>query len=783
MTKINFNEGWLCRRLPEGEPFKVHVPHDAMLLDKRDANSPGGVNSGWYAASDYEYEKSFTADESYADCVCILEFEGVYRNAEVYVNGQKAGGHDYGYTGFTLPVQHLLQFGKQNTVRVVAHNSEQPNCRWYSGCGIYRPVWLHVLPKRHVLPNGVKVTATDVKKPAVKVEVATSCAGRVKMEILDGGKVLAAAEKESSGCTEQILVADGARLWDAEHPNLYTCRVSFGADVQEVSFGIRTIECDARQGLRVNGERVLLRGACIHHDNGLLGAAAYGFAEERKIKLLKEAGYNAVRSAHNPCSAALLDACDRLGMYVMDEYTDGWYIHKTRFDYADYIMQNYRGDLKDMVDKDYNHPSVIMYSTGNEVSETAQEKGIEFCGEMTQYLHDLDSTRPVTCGVNIFFNFLSSMGFGVYSDKKAQQSPKKKVGSEFFNTIAGIFGASFMKNGARLRACDKKTRGAFAKMDVAGYNYGILRYRKDMKKYPERVIVGSETFCSDAYAFYETAKTHPALIGDFVWAGMDYLGEVGIGSWEYRDYAKNFVSGLGWISAGSGRIDLTGKQLAEAAYTRVAFELDAIRIAAVRPDRANEKHSPSAWKMSNAMESWSWNGCNGKKTRVEVYARGHRVKLFVNGKSVGVKRLKKDCKAVFRARYYDGEVKAVVYDKQGKAIAETSLKTAGDETKLTLVPETNRISAEGLAYVRLQYTDGAGTVKPLARGRIQVSVTGGTLLALGHACPYNDEGYLSNRTDTYYGEALAIVKPDGIGKITVRAHSDAGDAVTTVTVD
>ena len=295
------------------------------------------------------------------------------------------------------------------------------------------------------------------------------------------------------------------------------------------------------------------------------------------MRILMENGYNALRSAHNPCSKALLDSCDRLGMLVMDEYVDAWYIHKTDFDYVHYFEKWWREDLKDMVSKDYNHPSVIMYSTGNEVSETAQKKGIRLTKEMTEYLHTLDD-RPVTCGINIFFNFLSSVGFGVYNDKKAKKEvekagKRKAVGSEFFNNLAGLLGDNTMKLGATLHGCDVRTRDAYAGMDIAGYNYGILRYRHDLKKYPQRLILGSETFCKDAYTFWELAKKHRRIIGDFVWAGMDYLGEVGIGAWEYRDYAPDFSHGPGWISAGSGRIDLTGKPLAEAAYTRVAFEL------------------------------------------------------------------------------------------------------------------------------------------------------------------------------------------------------------------
>ena len=337
-----------------------------------------------------------------------------------------------------------------------------------------------------------------------------------------------------------------------------------------------------------------------------------------------------------------------MGMLVMDEYIDGWYIHKTKYDYADEILENYRKDLKDMVDKDYNHPSVIMYSTGNEVSETAQKKGISLTKSLTDRLHELDSTRPVSCGINIFFNFLSSMGFGVYSDKKADEAAenakkKKAVGSEFYNTVAGIFGAGFMKTGATLYPCDVKTRDAYANMDVAGYNYGIKRYRHDLKKYPKRIILGSETFCADAYQFMQEAKRDKRIIGDFVWAAQDYLGEVGIGAWEYKDYAPRFDGGCGWVSAGSGRIDLTGKLLGEMAYTRVAFELEDLAIAVMPVNHTKDVHSPSAWKMTNAMESWSWDGCDGNAAKVEVYTRADHVKLYVNGDCVGTKKPKNDC--------------------------------------------------------------------------------------------------------------------------------------------
>ncbi len=761
----------------------VVLPHDAMLAEPRSADSAGGTNTGWFAGRDYVYEKTFSAPAEWTDRDVVLEFEGVYHNAEVWLNGEQLAFHAYGYTGFCVPLTGKIRPGGENTLRVIARNADQPNSRWYSGAGIYRPVWLHVLPREHIALNGLKIQTLDHIRPAVRVSVSLSCPGTALVSILDGDRELArTACRCQPGGTVDIPLP-GAELWSPDHPRRYTCRAVFGQDVREESFGIRTVTCDSKNGFCINGERVILRGACIHHDNGILGAAAHPFAEERKVRLLLENGYNAIRSAHNPCSKALLDACDTLGMLVLDEYADMWYIHKTRYDYASCLPDNWKGDLRDMVDKDYNHPSVVMYSIGNEVSETAQPRGIRLTEEMTEYLHQLDN-RPVTCGINIFFNFLSSLGLGVYSDKKAEKSApsggtsakKKAVGSEFFNNLAGLFGSEFMKFGATLHGSDVKTRDAFAKLDVAGYNYGEKRYVRDLKKYPDRVILGSETFCADAARFWDLAKKHPALIGDFVWTGMDYLGEVGLGAMEYRDYAPEFDHGPGWIAASAGVLDLTGASTGQTAYTQVAFELSPIRIGVVPADHAFEPHSPSAWRMSNTYESWAWNGCEGKETKVEVYARGAKVALFLNGKPMGEKKPDRDSRAVFRATWQPGELTAVVYGADGAEVGRTSLSSAGEETRLAAEPEEPQVSAGGLCYVRLRYTDENGLLKPLARGDIRVAVEGGTLLALGSACPYNERGYLTDTTDTYYGQALAIVKPNGPGELVLRAESPYGSA-------
>ena len=791
MKATSLLTGWTCRHLGDTAPGKpVTLPHDAMLAEPRTALSAGGTNTGWYEGYDYEYRRTLNVPENELADTHILEFEGVYHNAEVWLNGQKAAFRPYGYTNFYVDCAPYLHAG-ENELRVIARNADQPNSRWYSGAGIYRPVQLWKARGAHITLNGVKIRTLSLQPAIVEVRVKTTAPGTVRLTVDD----LPAMQQESDGEAVFTLTLDNARLWTPETPNLYTCRVSFADDEVTETFGVRKVEWGT-DGFLLNGKRYIIQGACIHHDNGLLGAVCDPDAVARKVRLLKENGYNAIRSAHNPCSKALLTECDRQGMLVMDEYIDHWYIHKTEHDYVDYFNDWWRQDLTDMVEKDYNHPCVVLYSTGNEVSETAQKRGIALTKEMTDFLHKLDDSRPVTCGVNIFFNFLSSIGFGVYSDEKAKKEAeraekakqrgekaarKKAVGSQFFNNLAGLLGDEFMKRGATLHGCDVKTRDAFANMDIAGYNYGIYRYKHDLKKYPQRLILGSETFCNDAYKFRELAKQEPRLVGDFVWAGMDYLGEVMVGSWEYADYAETFDGGPGWVSAGSGRIDLTGKPLGEALYTRVALEADNGPYIAVCPvNHTGDRHSPSAWKMTNAMPSWSWTGCEERKANVEVYARAARVELVLNGHTVGSKTLKNDCLARFSIPYESGTLEAVSYDAADHEIGRCKLQSAGSTTRLTLDAEEPTVKPGHLCYIRLRYTDENGITKPLARGSIQVQVRGGTLVGLGSACPFNKHSYLDSETDTYYGEALAIVRMGDGDAMTIAASDGEYSAELTV---
>lgn len=790
MRKLSFMENWTCRPLSrEGEELPVTLPHDAMRTEARTPASRGEGNIGWFEGGDYEYRKRFTVPAELRDKLLTLEFESVYHNAEVWINGEKVLFRPYGYTNFYVELNPHIRMDAENELRVVARNADQPNSRWYSGTGIYRPVWLYAFEKEHIILNSVKLRTLSVEPAVLRVELRTTAPGPVDLTIeREGTSVLTASlEADAAGRAERDLVVPEAKLWSPEDPALYTARLRFGSDEVCETFGIRALSWTPDKGVALNGRRVVLRGACIHHDNGILGACTYPEVEERRIRILKQAGYNAVRSAHNPASKYLLEACDRLGMLMMDEYVDCWYMHKTEHDYASYVTDWWREDLKDLVEKDFNHPCVIMYSTGNEVAESAQEKGIRLQQAFTDYLHELDPTRPVTCGINIFFNFLSSVGMGVYSDEKAKKQaeqaekakeegtkkPKKKaVGSEFFNKIAAKIGTDFMKFGATLPPCDWKTKDVFAAMDVAGYNYGNWRYKHDSKKYPDRLILGSETLIGDAWDFWEIAKERPQIVGDFVWAAWDYIGECGENSPEFSDYVTDAPEDR--VRGGTCRIDMTGKPNPEADYTRVAFEQARGPFLAVFPPNVKEKPPLTGWQLTRGQRSWSWEGCEGEAAQVEVFARAASVELFVNGQRIGKKPVKKG-RVSFRTEYRPGELTAVAYDENKREVGSDSLKTAGKETLLRLEPEKTECRPGEMVYFRVRYTDEAGEWKPLEKHEVRVRAENGAVMGAANASCCFRGNFAQPQTPTYLGEAQTVVQAGGPGVLRVWAADENGE--------
>lgn len=777
MEKLNFGGNWSFYQEGHRETSQfVDLPHDAMIHERRDPESAGGGAVGFFPGGLYIYEKTFDVPVEWKEKCITFEFEGIYRNSQVYLNGQAAGVRPYGYSRFFVHADAFLQYGQENTIRIIADNSQMPNSRWYSGSGIYRPVFLHVANKTHIELDGVKVSTLSYAPASILVETAAN-GGEIRVEILDGDKIIAVG----SGASVEFGI-ENAKLWSAETPNLYRYHITLKeagkvADEEVGSFGIRKVEW-SNQGLFINGQRTLLRGGCIHHDNGILGAATYDQAEVRRVRLLKEAGFNAIRSSHNPTSNALLEACDYYGMYVMDETWDMWYMHKNKYDYASDFEQWYQEDIQAMVAKDFNHPSVIMYSIGNEVSEPYQERGMQLTREMVDLIHSLDRNRAVTGGINLFIIDRASKGKGIYKEEGGlageEKAPRKKnkqaSGSLFFNILASMMGTQMNKM-ANSAGADRVASPCLDTLDIAGYNYASGRYVMESKKHPARVIVGSETFPQDIARNWEMVKKYPYLIGDFMWTSWDYLGEAGMGAWSY-DGASGFMKPFPYLVAGCGAIDILGNIGTPARVAAIVWGLENKPYIGVRPiNHPGVRVSKAVWRGTNAMDSWSWKNCAGNKAEIEVYADAEAVELFLNGKSLGRKKLKA-FKATYNTKYAPGVLKAVAYGKDGIPLSESELLSATGKTHLAFRPEETTIQAGGIAYVNIDLVGENSVVESNDDRKLTVTVTGGKLLGFGSANPCSEERFDSGCYTSYYGRALAVVQGTQAGELTLRVSGD-----------
>ncbi len=785
MKRIPWNDNWNFKKQGAAEGRGITVPHDAMLEEKRDPKSPGGSAVACFPGGIYEYEKEINVPFEWEQKHMLLQFEGVYKNSKVYINGVEAGGAAYGYIPYFVCLDGKVNYGTVNTIKVLADNADLPNSRWYSGAGIYRPVWLWEGEKAFICPEGIKVTPISYHPARVKVEVeASALVEEVEVEIFDGAASVVCAsltktgrQRESTKCGMTITTYCGefeianAKLWSDETPNLYTINVTAkaaGAAVDEAkdTFGIRVVEWSAK-GLFINGKSTLLRGGCVHHDNGILGAASYEESEFRRIKMLKDAGYNAIRAAHNPAAKAMLAACDVYGMYVMDETWDMWYNKKNTYDYANFFMGNYKSDIKAMVDKDYNHPSVIMYSIGNEVSEPAKEKGITLTKEMVALFHEFDSSRAVTGGFNLMIISRSAKGQGIYDEEKGGRDESnadkmKGMNSTMFNLITSMVGTG-MNKGANGKQADEVTSPSLDALDIAGYNYASGRYPLEEKAHPNRVIFGSETFPQDIAKNWKMVKEYPYLVGDFMWTAWDYLGEAGIGTWAYTPDGKGFDKPYPWLLADVGAMDILGNPNGELFMAQAAWDLLAAPQIAVQPvNHPGVKPAKGTWRGTNAIPSWSWKDCEGNKTIVEVYTQGAMVELFLNGKRLKKAKVK-NCKASFKVKYAAGELYAIAYGADGHKIGAGTLVSATGTpvVRVTMdecVKEANEVKAGDIVYYNIDIVGENGVVESNADRKLTVTVEGGELLAFGSANPRTEEEYLSGTYTTYYGKAQAIVK-------------------------
>ena len=748
MRKTSFCAGWHFSEFGK-EKMPVLIPHDATQLQGRSPDAASGTGGAYYLGGCYEYKKSFSAPEEWKGMYVCLLFEGVYPQAEVCLNGQKIGGCAYGYTQFEVPLTGL-KYGEGNEITVIVDNSQTPNSRWYQGAGIYRPVWLLTGRKAHIRQDGIHVTTVSIDPAVIRVETAVTEQGQVTVEILDRDCVVACGTGQ-----DITLTVPEAKLWDAEHPNLYTCKVSLKdgdtlLDEAETAFGIRLLSWSP-EGFFVNGKKTLLRGGCIHSDNGILGSRTFDEAEWRRIRILKEWGFNAIRSAHNPLCRAALEACDVLGMYVMDETWDMWDKHKTAHDYAGRFPDHWRQDVAAMVAKDYNHPCVVLYSIGNEVTEPAEKAGVALAAEIAREVRRYDSSRPVTAGINITLLMMAKMGINVFDDGKTKQT-EEDANSTKFNEMAAQSGARMVQAAASEKA-DAIASPVLDLLDIAGYNYAQSRYEREHSFHPNWVIVGSETYPQDLPANWQLVQMCPWVIGDFMWTAWDYLGEVGIGAWVTDPKDMTFGKPYPWKLGDTGALDILGHDNAEAGCAAIVWSARTKPYIAVRPI-SDETFARAIWRGSNAIPSWSWKGCEGKSTEVEVYTQAPEAELFVNGVSLG-KQPVTECKAIFSVTYQPGEVKAVAYHTDGTCL-ENTLRSADEEIHIVIRPETQPDAGKVL-FVDISLRGQNGEIESHADETLTVSVTGGELLAYGSADPKTEEAYHSGTYTTYYGRSLAAI--------------------------
>ena len=758
MKKIDFNENWSFKT-KDREVKRLTLPHDAQLLDGRRSDSPGGSGHGYFVGNIYEYEKHFEAPAEWKDSHVEILFEGVYRNCTVELNGKKLGEHKYGYTPFTFDLDDVLNYGEDNVIKVSVDNSKLPNSRWYSGGGIYRPVSLVVGGKRHIAFQGVRITTLDINPARLRVQVDAD-EGSISTDIVKDGVVIA----KTCGNDSEVVI-DNAKLWSEDTPELYEAVVTLECDgqiVDEVTerFGIRKVTW-SNKGLFINGVNTLLRGGCVHHDNGVIGAASLPESEWRRVRILKEQGFNAIRSSHNPASTAMLEACDHYGMYVMDETFDMWYVRKTKYDYGMDFKECWQSDVRAMVERDFNHPSVIMYSIGNEVSEPGKPDGVKQGKEIIDFVKSIDSSRAVTGGMNFMIMSNYAKGKGQYDNVDKEQAVNKdddgksKNASLIFNTMATFIGPGMNKAGNSDKV-DKLTTPILDALDIAGYNYANGRYPMEGEKHPDRVVVGSETFPYELGKNWDMVKKYPYLIGDFMWTAWDYIGEAGLGAWSYTG-GMPFNRPYPWVLGGAGVIDILGNPDASAGFAKAIWHITNKPVIGVRPvNHPGVRVSKSVWRGTNAIESWSWKDCDGNKAEVEVFADACQVELLLNGKSLGRKKIK-DYKAFFKTKYSAGELTAISYDENGNKIAMNSMRSAS-EAGVCIVPEKEKYEAGDIAYININIQDKDGIVESNADRALKVFVEGGELLGFGSANPCTKEDFTKGEYTTYYGRSQAIVR-------------------------
>ena len=793
MKKIDLDREWMFRRgyldsvtmLDNTPGVLVNLPHDGMIGTPVSPDAPAGVDMGYFTGGLSNYTKFvYFPKEWENECVGLL-FDGAMMNATVDINGSKVALWHNGYVPYYCDLTDYVTFGEENRITVNVNTSMQPNSRWYTGSGLYRSVKLLHGPKVHIVPDGIFAYTKEVSDGyafiGALVEVKNAVPGNRLAEItlslcLEGtGESVTETKRVIQVCScsteiaRMVINVKDPMLWDADHPNLYRIRASvrdLGAyrthfvkeentvtDEAEVLFGIRTVTADSVRGLLINGKSVKLKGGCLHHDNGLLGSVTLTKIEERKIKKLKEVGFNAIRTAHNPPSSALIEACDRIGMYVFDEAFDAWSMGKRPGDYNQFFASDWERDLTSFVKRDRTHPSVIMWSTGNEIPERGGlGGGYTRATMLAEKIRSLDGTRPISNGT---CSFWSGLDDALAKGQNQAQNAKDDSATTFWE-----------------KGTEPFTNG----LDVVGYNYMEDLYERDHEMFPERVILGSENFPKEIGFRWPLVERLPYVIGDFTWTAWDYLGEAGIGKAVYSDKddpkaPKNpwdimpqGTSPYPWRTANDADFDINGQMMPQGAYRSIIWGSSKTFLYSMHPDTYGKSEMTSMWGFPAMLSCWNYNGAEGKPVELVVFSGADEVEVLVNGESIGRKKVTTERplphSVRFETFYRPGSVIAISF-KDGKEISRDKLETTGSPYGIRLIPECSEAYADGhdLIYVGIEIIDRNGRVVPDAEISLKAKVEGVcTLAGFGSGNPVTEEDYTDSYAVTFRGRAMAVLR-------------------------
>ncbi|MGZ3979459.1 MAG: sugar-binding domain-containing protein [Flavisolibacter sp.] len=773
---LNLPHDWSIEDLPNQKEGEVQGPFTQASVGKAATGfTEGGI--GWY-------RKTFTLNNIYKGKKTYILFDGVYMDADVWLNGHHLGNHPYGYTSFSYDLTSFLNpIGKPNVIAVRAKNIGK-NSRWYSGSGIYRHVWLLAVNPVHTKLWGNYVTTPEVSKDKATVNVQTTIDNKslkqktviVKLDLINpSGQVVASQKRlltapaDSSADLTQRLIVVNPKLWGLDNPVLYKTRVTLISNNRIIDqtitpFGIRSLQFDGQKGLLLNGQVVKLKGGCIHHDLGPLGAASIDRAEERKVELIKKAGYNALRLSHNPPSPGLLNACDRLGMLVLDEAFDMWELPKNPQDYHLYFKDWWQRDLASMVLRDRNHPSVIMWSIGNEIYEAPDTSGYQIAKRLSDEVRLLDPTRPVTDAIVFLPPYT------------------KKPWKDYEPHVANL--------------------------DIDGYNYfldksiyfqrdsaTLHRFETERAKHPEKLYLATESFPNGALENWDETEKYPWFLGGFSWTAMDYIGEAGIGRSVLVPESQKVPQGMtgmglfyrnNWpvFNAYCGDLDLIGNPKAASYYKNVVWRNSTVEMLVHRPIPEGKKEVIATWGMSDELKSWTWPGQEGKKMQVDVYSRSKTVKLELNGKVIAVQDVPEgSITTTFQIDYQPGILVAKAFNNE-KEIGSSTLSTAGKPVAIRLTADQKMINANpnDLSFVNVEVVDSKGHVVPSVDGlEINFKLTGvAEIAAVGNGSPSDMSSFQQHHKAVYQGKAMVILRPSkgrGMAVLTASAKGLQGSSV------